>query len=283
MGADFIGWRNCPLQAELGPQGFLGKLKLRAYKAVIEERVPQDRWETIEVVVRVTGRSDRQLRYGAICSELQAFEQGIPECATCPLAGGKPLGCYRYVTYPVDAITERLLFEFFVEGVKVPGSIADQLYRDVVSCVDEESGWYGNRGEDGALAKLDQPLEHVWASDGEDHHIDSARVMTAAFIPLDETALVVAYALFWVEFFQLVDRKIASTGLRVEGDAVELHVEGGNPLDAERIAQRVTNSLTLAQEIFGSQTLGELRHVAAMIVAAVDGAVEDEWTIVVDG
>ncbi len=246
MGADFIGWRNCPLQAELGPEGFLGKLKLRAYKAVIEERVPQDRWDAIEVVVRVTGRPERQLKYDAICNELQGFEQGIPECATCPLAGGKPLGCYRYVTYPVDALTERLLFEFFVNGVEVRGSIADQLYRDIVSRVEEDSAWYDNRGEDGALAELEQPLVHVWQSEGEERRIDSAQVMTALFVPLDEMVMVVAYAQFWVEFFQFVDHDHRKA-------------------------------------VADSTTLGELRHVGAMIAAAVEGAVENEWTIMVDG
>ena len=283
MGADFIGWRNCPLQAELGPHGFLGKLKLRAYKAVIEERVPEDRWDVVEVVVRVTGRPDRKLRHGAICKELAEFEQGIPECASCPLAGGKPLGCYRYVTYPVDAVAERLLFEFFVAGVEVPGSIAEELHRDIVSWVDEESAWYGNRGQDGGLAELEEPLQHVWAIEGEEHEIDSARVMAAMFVPLDQTALVVAYARFWIEFFRFVDRQLERAGLGVEGDALVIRVEVGQESELERLGEQAIAKLTLAKQISDSRTLDELRHVADMVVVAVDGAVEQEWTIVVDG
>ncbi len=283
MGADFIGWRNCPLQAELGPAGFLGKLKLRAYKAVIEERIPEDRWETVEVVVRVTGRPDRQLGHGAICQELAAFEQGIPACATCPLAGGKPLGCYRYVTYPVDAIAERLLFEFFVEGVEERDSIADQLYRDIASNVDEESGWYGNRGEDGGLAELEVPLGYAWEGEEGEERLDSAQVLAAMFIALDEPALVVAYARFWGEFFQFVDRKLERSGMSVEGDALVIRVEAGQESELERLGEQVVGQLTAAKEIADSTTLAELRHVAEMIAAAVPGAMQEEWSIVVDG
>lgn len=247
MGADFIGWRNCPLQAELGPEGFLGKLKLRAYKAVIEERVPEDRWDTIEVVVRVTGRPDRTLGHETICTELAEFERGIPACATCPLSNGRPLGCYRYVTYPVDAIAERLLFEFFAEGVEEPDSIADQLHRDIVSQVDQETGWYEHRGAGGALAELEEPLAHLWGEDEEVHRVDSAQVLAAMFISLEDPPLVVAYARFWLEFFAFVDRR----------------------LDAEAIAD--------------SRTLGELRHVASLLGASVHGAMTEGWTIVVDG
>lgn len=256
MGADFIGWRSCPLQEELGQEGFLGKLKLRAYRTVIEERVPEDRWETVEIVLRVTGRPDREIKYGDICRELDAFEPGIPECATCPLAGnGKALGCYRYVTYPIDAVTERLVFERFVAGVEVSGSLANQLFRDIVSRVDEEAGWYGNRGQEGALAELDGPLVHAWEDAEGKHAVDSAQVLAALFIPLDEPPMVLVYARFWAEFFDFVEGKLE---LAAPGDA-------------------------LADEIKASRTLSELRHVSSMLTAAVPGAMQSGWTVVVDG
>jgi hypothetical protein len=246
MGADFIGWRECPLQAELGQDGFLGKLKLRAYKAVIEERVPEEQRDGVQIVVRVTGRPDRELSYASICDELEVFDLGIPECAMCPLAGGKRIGCYRYVTYPVDAITERLVFEFFAATVEQRDSIADQLYRDIVSLVDEQAGWYDNRGEEGRLAELDAPLVHSWEADDGKHAVDSAQVLAALFIPLDQRVLVVAYARFWMELFQY--------------------------LDAEH-----------GPEIARSRTLSELRHVSELLTAALPGALEEGWTVVVDG
>jgi hypothetical protein len=281
MGADFIGWRECPLQAQLGEEGFLGKLKLRAYKAVIEERVPEDQRDAVQVVVRVTGRADRELTYGSICDELDAFNLGIPECATCPLAGGKPLGCYRYVTYPVDAITERLVFEFFTSVVEQPHSIADQLYRDIVSLVDEQAGWYDNRGEEGLLAELDAPLVHSWEAEDGKHAVDSAQVLAALFIPLDQAVLVVAYARFWAEFFMFVDRKLEDAGVHLLDDALEIHVLGGS--DPDDIAAKAIGSLDLAKSISDSRTLTELRSVATMLAAALQGAVDEGWTVVVDG
>lgn len=284
MGADFIGWRGCPLQDELDPEGFLGKLKLRAYRAVIEERVPEDRWETVEIVVRVSGRPDRELKYGDICRELDAFEPGIPECGRCPLAGGgRPLGCYRYVTYPVDAITEQLVFEFFATNVEQADSISDQLFRDIVSRVEEDAGWYGNRGEGGALAELDDPLVHAWESPDGKHAVDSAQVLAALFIPLDEPRLVVAYARFFRELFQFIDRKLHDAGVRYEGGNLEIHVPGGQSPSPQRIAQHATRSLELAKEIIDSRTLGELRQVAELLASAAPGARKAGWTVVVDG
>lgn len=253
MGADFIGWRNCPLQQELGAEGFLGKLKLRAYKVVIEERVPADRWSTIEVVVRVTGRPDRQLSYDTICSELAEHERGIPECARCPLSSGRPLGCYRYVTYPVDAITERLLFEFFTEGLEEPDSIADQLNRDIVSQVDQQTGWYEHRGPEGTLAELQEPLAYLWGDEDEVHRVDSAQVLAAMFVSLEDPPLVVAYARFWRDFFDFVEARLAAATGEAQG--------------------AITNS----------RTLHELRGVASLLAAAVQGAMKEGWTIVVDG
>lgn len=283
MGADFIGWRNCRLQAELGQDGFLGKLKLRAYKAAIEQQVPEDRWEAVEVLVRVTGRPDRVLRYGTISMELAAFERGIPECAACPLSDGKALGCYRYVTYPVDAAAERLMFEFFAKGVEESGSIVEQLYRDVISQIDEESGWYRNRGGEGTLAELDMPLVHKWGRGRTQDRIDSAQVIAAMFISLEDPTLVVAYARLWIELFEYIDHKLREAGVQLLGDVLEIHVDGGSDPQAGSIAVQAVSSLELAREISQSRTLQELRHVASMVAASVEGALEEGWTVVIDG
>src|SRR6478609_3471683 len=100
MGADLIGWRDCELQRPLGPQGFLGKLKMKTYLRVIEQQVPPDKREAVKITVVVNDRQ-RELSYPEIREQAEAFQRGIPECARCPLASGQQLGCYHYVTYPV--------------------------------------------------------------------------------------------------------------------------------------------------------------------------------------
>jgi hypothetical protein len=284
MGADFIGWRSCPLQSELQPEGFLGKLKLRSYKAAIEAQVPEERREGIEVVVRVTGRPERSLRYRSICDEIEAFANGIPECAACPLSGGKPLGCYRYVTYPIDAVAERLLFEFFSQQVAIEDSICAQLYAGIVSQFEDEgTGWHESRGENGSFATLDAPLVHVWGKGKNKRRVDSAQLLPALFIPLDSPEAVTVYALFWLELFAFVEARIASAGVKLGGDALEIHITAkGKRPRAAGLAKQATSALALVAEMSGSRTLEELRQVKDLLLAVQPAAVDKGWRVVVD-
>ena len=201
MGADIIGWRFCPLQRQLEPTGFLSKLKLRAYKAVIEQRVPEAQRGPIKLTVVVNGEQ-RQLTYAGIVEDLQSFEAGIPECADCEVGGGTPLGCYRYVTFPVDEAFERVVFDFFVSQVATADSICDQLHRDVVSRVPPSgTAWHLRRGgpQSGGLASLPQPLTHTWGGLLSKKRVDSAQILHACWRTLDQPAAIVAYARFWTE------------------------------------------------------------------------------------
>lgn len=205
MGADVIGWRNCELQATLGTTGFLGKLKLKMYRAAIEARVPPEKRAAIKVNVAVTNRALRVLTHAQIVEELQAFEQGIPECASCPIGGGPPVGCYRYVTYPVDGPFEQVLFDFFVEQLKTPDSIGDQIYRDVVSKQPANgSPWHVQRGaaEKGGLCTLGSPLVHTSGGFFSKRRVDSAQMLASLFVTLEHPAAVVGYGRF---FKELVD------------------------------------------------------------------------------
>jgi hypothetical protein len=250
MGADFIGWRDCALQADLGPDGFLGKLKLRAYKRVVEERVPVERRDTIQIKVQITGRGERTLTYPQICADLAAFEAGVPECRRCPLANGRPLGCYRYVTYPIDAVTEELVYDFFAEELKTRDSIGDQIHRDIVSQIDDESGFIHRRGEGGGtLAAREEPLVGE-AADGRPLH--SGKLLAALFIPLEVPPLVVAYARLFFELQQYAAR-------RVDGDSALAH----------RVAE--------------SRSLDELAQIADLVGATLPRAIDEGWSVVVDG
>src|SRR6185503_17578130 len=108
----------------------------------------------IKVEIQTSGRATRSMTYREIKDGAEGFARGIPECATCLIARGKPLGCYSYVTYPIDEEAERLLFDFFVSQVATNDSICDQLYRDVVSRVPRGGGWHTQRGAAGNLARM---------------------------------------------------------------------------------------------------------------------------------
>lgn len=253
MGADYLGWRNCSLQAPLGKEGFLRKLKLRAYRRVIEEKVPKEQRDSIRLRVDVLGRGATEMTYPGILEQLGAFEAGAPECKTCPLGNGAPLDCYRYVSYPVDEIAERAIFGFFTSLVAERDSIANQLYRDIASRVPEDSDWYTNRGEDGMLATLDEPLIFEWDEGDETLAVDSAQILAATFFSLEHPAVLVAYGRYFHELLAWLDRQIGIQPAPV-GKALEQ-----------------------------SRTLLELREISPMITAAVPYALTEGWEILVDG
>lgn len=249
MGADIVGYRQCPLQDELGPEEFFVKVKLRGYKEVIEARVPEEKRATIPIVVRV-GDSRRMLHYLDICEEVAGFEEGIPECAECPLSGGAPVGCYHSITYPVDAAFERLVFDFFVEQLPRKDSICDQIYRDIIARIPADgTGWHvrrGGEGGQGLLAELAEPLVHTWGKRGAKRRIDSAQILQALFIPLEHPALVVAYCRLFSELIELADQ-------RGEEDALA-----------------------------GSRTLAEVRRLKPFFFEMLEGAIEEGWVVLTD-
>jgi hypothetical protein len=232
------------------------------------------------VVVQVTGRGERRLNHAGILAELGDFERGIPECASCPLAkGGAPVSCYRYVTYPVDAASEKVIFDYFAGKVAEPDSVPNQLWRDIARHVDVESAWYQARGEDGALAELAEPLRARFTWEGEEHEVDSAQVLASLFgVDLEQPALVVAYALLFKEILEAWRGRV---GLQEDG-SLELHVDADGADEAE-LQRRTQAALEEAQALAGARALGEIEDLSPMLLQAAIHAVEDGWTVVVDG
>lgn len=214
MGADIIGFINCPLQASLGLDGFLHKLKLRAYRGMIEEMVPQHQRAEVRVEVQSSNKQPQELNYAGILKQLGDFERGIPECATCPISGGgQAVGCYRFVKYPVDSMFEKLAFEFFISEVHIKDSICDQIYQDVASNVPLDSAWHTQRGfpESGGVAMLPKPLVHEWQDGNVRRRVDSAQVLGSLFISLDRPAMVVGYVRFWHNFIDYARPRVTNS------------------------------------------------------------------------
>ncbi len=226
MGADILGWRNCPLQLELEPQGFLAKIKLRVYRQVFEVQVPAEERATVRLTVRVNHRPDREIGYGEIVSELDDFERGIPECATCPLSGGKVLGCYRYVTFPIDDVFEPLVFDFFIAQSRVERSPAWQIGQNVIPRVaGSGTPWHARRGindEAGALAMLPRPLEAAVGAQVEWQRVDSAQLMQALFTSLESAGPLHAYAAFWAEFLPYARARVSFASSQTLNEIAEM-------------------------------------------------------------
>lgn len=204
MGADFVGFIGCELQAPLGLEGFLRMLKLRAYRAAVESQVPLEQRAAVQVTVSVNGQ-ERQLTYGGIIESLGSFDRGCPSCVGCLVGQGQPVGCYRFVTYPVDAKFESLLFEFFVDEVGRKDSIGAQFFQDVVSKQGTDTGWH-RRGER-ALAQ--GPVLRHSGGFFSRTKFDSAQLLSTFFLPSAATqnmpatskfALMVGYSRLFADF-----------------------------------------------------------------------------------
>jgi hypothetical protein len=285
MGADLIGWRDCPLQRPLGPRGFLGKLKMRTYLRVIETQVPPEQRETVKVTVVVNDR-DRQLGYPEIREQAETFQRGIPECAQCPLSRGEQLGCYHFITYPVDAAFEEVAFAFFVSQVAVKDSIQDQIYRDIVSKQPAQSSdWHTRRGPQGALAQRPQPLLHTWGGIFGKKKVDSAQLLASLFVPLESPAIVVGYARLFRELVQYVDAQLAAEmkqrGIKLGDDGqIALEVTPQQNGDPGVLAAKMGADVAALRR-YTEGTIEEVRKAAYVInVAAAHYA--DGWKVIVD-
>ena len=247
MGVSYIGWRDCSLQRELGPEGFQGKLELRAYRSVIDDNVPKERRDSVRLRVSAPSGT-RDLGYDEIVAALDGFERGIPDCASCPLADGRPLGCYRHVTYPIDASFERLLFECFTSRVAVDGSAARQLRVAIIGDRPGREGpWHRLRGAvAGALAELPEPIVGSV--------VDSAVVCDALFASVNDPELVFLHARFWNELFAWLDTKLARS------------VRTGEP----------------GPPALESRTLREVHHVSELLNASVARARSEGWRVLVE-
>jgi hypothetical protein len=244
MGADIIGWRNCSLQRDNGREGFLWKLKLLSMREMVETQVPEHQRHQLRMQLRGTNRQSIELNYQTILEELSSFENGFSECASCPIAFGQPLGCHKYITYPVDGVFEELVFNYFCLQLPVKDSICDQLYQDFVSKFpSSNTSWHRMRGnsQQGGLASLTVPLKFEWICNGSKRYVDSAQILGALFLELDNKASVVGYTSFWMEL------------------------------------------VNFGRDIRNSRTLDEIRTLLPMLVAMVPIAVNEGGIIVVDG
>ena len=189
MGADIIGWRACQLQEREGEDGFFHKLKLVAYKRHAEQTLPEPQRSTTPIKIRVSGQPERVLSYQAISDAVRDFEPGIPLCRSCPFAEGRPLGCYRYVSYPVPAEIEESLVDFAERELARDESplcvLVDQyLEDDQLRALSD--GFRHNRGEiPGYLASRPEALPLDTPSF---EHVDSADLLTILLAPVREGA-----------------------------------------------------------------------------------------------
>jgi hypothetical protein len=221
-GVDLIGWRGCAKQKELGHGRFVHAVRIMATAAELAPNVPQN---MPSEAAAVSPDRRRQLQqYREIREGAHAYAQGTPECATCPISAGRPYGCYHFVHFPFDEVSERSIFEFFSSDVVTERSICEQLYKELVSSAPTSgTPWHTDRGPEGGHALLPQPLEHKWGFILSRKRIDSAQVLSVLFFTQKRLGLIAAFARFWREFFQFARARgvqVAASSTLMELSAV---------------------------------------------------------------
>ena len=282
MGADLIGWRTCELQKQLGKTGFLQKLKLKSYLAAIESQVPEGKRDGTVVTIAVNDR-ERDMTYREIHDQAVDFQRGIPACATCPLAGGRQLGCYHFVGYPVDEAFEETAFEFFTSQLATRDSISDQLYRDLVSKQPASgTGWHTRRGPANSLARRTTPLTYRWGGMFSKKTVDSAQLLAVLFIRLDSPALVAAYARFWRELVAFADAKIEA---EMKRRGIALGKDGRITLATSNVASMPDKLAADVEALEGllRGTLGQIRELMPMMTWLGAHCLEPGIGAIVDG
>jgi|GEM_PF-2424301 len=209
MAAEFIAWKGCPLQRELGPDGFVSRLKLLQMKRVVDAQIddPEER-DNVTVQAQGADGAVHELDYVDIAAATGTIEAGIPDCSECMLSHQLPVGCHRGVSYPIDAPVETLLFDFFTTTVVSPESTAFELWRDVVQHQPTGSAWHTMRGSDGhGLAELPEPLSVDLHLPGDQHvRVDSAMLLSSLFLTSEGNAQVVAYHKWWTQLLNFSER-----------------------------------------------------------------------------
>jgi hypothetical protein len=198
-GVDLVAWRGCAKQQEMGQKRFAVTLKRVGRQASAGRSIPPPP----SSASLTPEQRKRQQQHQEMRQAVAMFDAGTPECAACPLSGGKPYGCWVAVDYPIDAAAERALFDYFTAQLDDERSVSSGLYRDLVSKAPAQgSAWHKDRGALGTLAELDAPLVKergflLWKK-----RVDSAQLLASLFFNQRRMGIISAFAQFWEGFVE---------------------------------------------------------------------------------
>lgn len=208
MGTDFIGWRDCGLQQELGDVALRRLIRLRQLHRLVVERVPLEERDEV-ALTEVHEDEELTWRWPQLCQAVEKLREDAPRCEGCPLSAGQAVGCWRPVA-PVSVLAETLLFTWFSVARRREGSLVAALDADLISQVPKGTPWHHKRGLTG-LCQLPEVL-----GDGER---DSGQLLAALFWrPVDDPLWLQGLAAFWAGFADFVAHE-ASTYLDITAQA----------------------------------------------------------------
>ncbi|MBI5534694.1 MAG: hypothetical protein HY898_18355 [Deltaproteobacteria bacterium] len=278
MGVDILGWRSCHLQDALGASSFLGKIKLRSYQRLIERQIPEDQRRGARIAVQGANDVPREWTYKEIWQEMEYFHRGTPECRQCPLGSDGAVGCYRTISYPIDAVAERLLFECFTSGLAEPDSTAATLFRQALAHAPPSGPWHASRGPQGKMAELLEPLEFAWEAEASAHRVDSAQLLASLFVNLDQPDRVQTTARFFSEFMAFAKKR---AGVQPDG-SVQVRIDAQGTDSQAEISRRTKLAVEAVKAIANSRTVREIEAAERLLSLVAEHAAQDHWVVLMD-
>ena len=199
-GVDLVGWRSCAKQRELGSKRFAVTLKKLGRQALAGRAMgPQ----SATAVARTPEQRRRLQQAQEARQALATFDEGTPECPTCPISESKPFGCYLAVDFPIDAVAETALFRYFTSKLEDENSAAFGIYRDLVSKAPSSGTLrHTSRGPTGDLAELRAPLFKEWGFLMWKKRVDSAQLLGSLFFNHTRLGLISVFSVFWDGFIE---------------------------------------------------------------------------------
>jgi hypothetical protein len=206
MGIDVISWHGCNLQSSMSEGEFLGVMKLCAYKAAAEAMAP-DNPHGVVIDVPTGEGPPTPISYPELVEAIQSLAGEAGDCEIC-LAPNSP--GHRYITYPIDEMSERFLFDYFLRELMTADTPADQIYRDLIAGSAEPGPAWIRRGtaEDKTLEAAEPFRETLARYPGA--VLDSSSVLGALLQDVHGLPAVTVHALFWQGFSAFVPRVMAS-------------------------------------------------------------------------
>lgn len=206
MGIDVISWHGCELQSSVSEGEFLGIMKLCSYKAAAEEMAP-DNPDGVVITVPTGEGSPTLISYPELVEAIQSLVSAAGDCEVC-LAPNSP--GYRYLTFPIDEMAERFLFDYYLRELMTADTPADQIYRDLILGAAEPRPAWLRRGMDGdPTLEATEPFRETLAR-YPGATLDSSTVLGALLHDVRGLPAVTAHALFWQGFTEFVPRVMAS-------------------------------------------------------------------------
>jgi hypothetical protein len=188
VGIDVLGWNGCTGGDIESPDELVDYVKLVAHRNAVDASVP----EPERANVTISGANER-IAYPELVETLKIMESRAGSCAECFRENA---ACYAYITYPIDAECEEMLFNFFLVSAATENSPADQIARDYLSSRWSEH-WLDVREGDSRLLERDAPLTGKLPRGGD---VDSTTVLELLFSSLDRIETVTAFGLVWNDF-----------------------------------------------------------------------------------